>query len=223
MVIPMRIRGSISRSFAFERDGDTWKTVSCEMATFVPLRKGICDDVYTLVPMAGEGNVRLETFSEQDVDREAIRTVLDQPSHKVYTGVKFRQGSPWQWLYLWLACVLPGGLSRLPGQRPGFTPHFAWGSMAALDNDTLAYLTVREGEDTDGRFWEIGVIGHGPRAATLAEDVAAAIDEWARDYGNDAPALGFRMATDANRELLTAADPRFIIDKPGSRLVADWP
>ncbi|MFD8563140.1 methyltransferase, FxLD system [Streptosporangium canum] len=223
LVIPMRIRGSISRSFAFERDGDTWKTVSCEMATFVPLRKGICDDVHTLVPMAGEGDVTLETFGEQDVDREAMRTVLDQPSHQVYTGVKFRQGSPWQWVYLWLACVLPDGLSRLPGQRPGFTPHFAWGSMAALDNDTLAYLTVREGEDTDGRFWEIGVIGHGPRAAALADDVAAAIDEWARDYGNDAPAPGFRMATAAHRDLLKAADPRFIIDKPHSRLVIDWP
>jgi protein-L-isoaspartate(D-aspartate) O-methyltransferase len=223
LVIPIRIRGSISRSFAFERDGDTWKTVSCEMATFVPLRKGICDDTYTLVPMAGEGNVRLETFSEQHVDREAMRTVLDQPSHKVYTGVKFRQGSPWQWLYLWLACVLPGGLSRLPGQRPGFRPHFGWGSMAALDNDTLAYLTVREGQDTDGRFWEIGVIGHGPRATGLADHVAAAIDEWARDYGNDAPPPSFRMATGAARELLTATDPRFIIDKPYSRLIADWP
>jgi protein-L-isoaspartate(D-aspartate) O-methyltransferase len=223
LVIPMRIRGSISRSFAFERDGDTWKAVSCEMATFVPLRKGICDDVYALVLMDGEGDVRLETFSEQHVDREAIRTVLDRPSHKTYTGVRFRQGSPWQWVYLWLACVLPGGLSRMPGQRPGFTPHFAWGSMAALDCDTLAYLTVREGQDTEGRFWEIGVIGHGPRAATLAEDVAAAIDEWARDYGNDAPTPGFRMATEATRELLTAADPRFIIDKPNSRLVADWP
>jgi protein-L-isoaspartate(D-aspartate) O-methyltransferase len=223
LVIPMRIRGSISRSFGFERDGEIWKTVSCEMATFVPLRKGICDDIRTLVPMTGEGNVRLETFSEQHVDREAIRTVLDQPSRKVYTGVKFRQGSPWQWVYLWLACVLPNGLSRMPGQRPGFTPHFTWGSMAALDNDTLAYLTVREGEDTDGRFWEIGVIGHGPCAATLTEDVAAAIDEWAHEYGNDAPAPTFRLAADGTRELLTATDPRFIIDKPNSRLVVDWP
>ncbi len=46
LVLPMRIRGSISRSFAFERDGQTWKTVSCEMATFIPLRKGVCDDRY---------------------------------------------------------------------------------------------------------------------------------------------------------------------------------
>ncbi|WP_301175513.1 methyltransferase, FxLD system [Actinomadura geliboluensis] len=223
LVIPMRIRGSISRSFAFEREGDTWKAVSCEMATFVPLRKGIGDDTRTMIPMHGDGNVRLETYTEQNTDPQALRTVLDQPSHKVYTGVKFRQGSQWQWVYLWLACVLPGGLSRMPGQRPGFTPHFGWGSMAALDHDSLAYLTVREGHDTDGRYWEIGVIGHGPRGTGLADDVAAAITEWARDYGNDAPAPGFRMATHATRERLTAPDPRFIIDKPHSRLVVDWP
>ncbi|MEU7864482.1 hypothetical protein [Nonomuraea sp. NPDC049141] len=94
-------------------------------------------------------------------------------------------------VYLWLACVLANGLSRLRGQRSGCAPHFAWGSMAALDDATLAYLTIREGEDTDGRFWEIGVIGHDPRAKALAEDVTAAIDEWARDYGNDAPAPEF--------------------------------
>jgi protein-L-isoaspartate(D-aspartate) O-methyltransferase len=223
LVIPMRIRGSISRSFAFERDGDTWKTVSCEMATFVPLRKGVCDDVYTLIPHDGEGNVRLETFSEQEVDREAMRTILDTPSRTVYTGVKFRQGSPWQWVYLWLACVLPNGLSRMPGQRPGFTPHFGWGSMAALDADSLAYLTVREGEDDAGRFWEIGVIGHGTDAADLADQVASAITEWDRDHGNDAPEPGFWMATAAHRDLLKTSDPRFIIDKRLSRLVVDWP
>ncbi|WP_329430154.1 methyltransferase, FxLD system [Streptomyces anthocyanicus] len=222
LVLPMRIRGSISRSFAFERDGDTWKTVSCEMATFIPLRKGVCDDVYTLVPMAGEGNVRLETFSEQDVDREALRTVLDQQQTKLYTGVKFRQGSAWEWLYLYLACVLPNGLSRLPGQRPGFTPHFGWGSMAALDGGSLAYLTIREGEDEQGRYWEAGVIGHGEGGAHLAERVVNEIRAWDATGGNDAPEPGFRMATADSRDRLTTDDPRFTVDKPYSRLVVDW-
>ncbi|MFG2430374.1 methyltransferase, FxLD system [Streptomyces sp. NPDC048590] len=222
LVLPMRIRGSISRSFAFERDGDTWKTVSCEMATFVPLRKGVCDDVYTLVPMAGEGTVRLETFSEQDVDRDALRTVLDEQQTKLYTGVKFRQGSAWEWLYLWLACVLPNGLSRLPGQRPGFTPHFGWGSMAALDGASLAYLTIREGEDEKGRYWEVGVIGHGEAGRGLAERVVDEIRAWDASGGNDAPAPGFRMATAESRDRLTGNDPRFVIDKPYSRLVVDW-
>ncbi|MEU8954869.1 methyltransferase, FxLD system [Streptomyces sp. NPDC048518] len=222
LVLPMRIRGSISRSFAFERDGETWKTVSCEMATFIPLRKGVCDDVYTLVPMAGEGNVRLETFSEQDVDRDALRTVLDQQQTKLYTGVKFRAGSAWEWLYLYLACVLPNGLSRLPGQRPGFTPHFGWGSMAALDGVSLAYLTIREGEDEQGRYWEIGVIGHGEGGAALAERVVDEIRAWDATGGNDAPEPDFRMAVADSRDRLTASDARFVIDKPYSRLVVDW-
>ncbi|MEO3753569.1 methyltransferase, FxLD system [Streptomyces sp. B6B3] len=223
LVIPMRIRGSISRSFAFERDADTWRTVSCEMATFVPLRKGACDDIYTVVPVAGEGNVRLETFSEQNVDREAMRTVLDQPQTKVYSGVKFRQSDPWEWLYLYLASVLPNGLSRMPGSRPGFTPHFGWGSMAAVDGENLAYLTVREGDDEQGRFWEIGVIGHGPRAAVLADQVATEIGQWAHGWGNNAKEPSFRMAVGDARHQLTAADPCFVIDKPCSRLVVDWP
>ncbi|GGZ95117.1 methyltransferase, FxLD system [Streptomyces echinoruber] len=223
LVLPMRIRGSISRSFAFERDGDTWKTVSCEMATFVPLRKGVCDDIYTLVRHEGEGNVHLETFSEQEVDREAMRTVLDQPQATVYTDVKFRKGDPWEWLYLYLASVLPNGLSRMPGARPGFNPHFGWGSMAALDGDTLAYLTVREGEDEQGKYWQIGVIGHGSRAAELTDQVATEIGEWHHGWGNDAPEPVFRMAVGDARTQLTAADPRFVIDKKYSRLVVDWP
>ncbi|MFH8390198.1 methyltransferase, FxLD system [Streptomyces sp. NPDC018036] len=222
LVLPMRIRGSISRSFAFERDGDTWKTVSCEMATFVPLRKGVCDDVYTLVPMSGEGNVRLETFSEQDVDREALRTVLDEQQTKLYTGVKFRQGSAWEWLYLYLACALPNGLSRLPGQRPGFTPHFGWGSMAALDGGSLAYLTIREGEDEKGRYWEVGVIGHGKGGGDLAERAVTEIRAWDASGGNDAPEPGFRMAVADSRDQLTVDEARFVVDKPYSRLAVDW-
>ncbi|MFD7065192.1 methyltransferase, FxLD system [Streptomyces sp. NPDC059906] len=218
LVLPMRIRGSISRSFAFERDGETWKTVSCEMATFIPLRKGVCDDVYTLVPMAGEGNVRLETFSEQDVDRDTLRTVLDQQQTKIYTGVKFRQGSAWEWLYLYLACVLPNGLSRLPGQRPRFTPHFGWGSMAALDGGSLAYLTIREGEGDKGRYWEIGVIALGEGGAGLAERVVDEIRAWDANGGNDAPEPVFRMAVADSRDLLTSDDTRFVVDKPYSRL-----
>ncbi|OEV03773.1 protein-L-isoaspartate(D-aspartate) O-methyltransferase [Streptomyces nanshensis] len=223
LVLPMRIRGSISRSFAFEQDGEMWKTVSCEMATFVPLRNGVCDDVYTLVSMEGEGNVRLETFSEQEVDRDAIRTVLDHKQVKVHTGVKLRQGDPFEWLYLYLACVLPNGLSRMPGQRPGFTPHFAWGSMAALDSDSLAYLTIREGEDDQGQYFELGVIGHGSRAADLADHVATEIRDWDEGWGNTAPEPNFHMAVNEARDKLTATDPRFVIDKTYSRLVVDWP
>ena len=221
----MRIRGSISRSVAWERDGDgpAWTAVSHEMATFVPLRKSDADDARARIPVAGDCTVTVEAWDEQDIDRDALATVLDAPGAMQWTDVKFRKGDPWEWAYLWLAAVLPGGISRMPGKRPGFTPHFSWGSMAALDGGTLAYLTVREGCDDAGRYWEIGTVGNGPRAAFLARDVAEAIREWDRDYGgNQAPSPRFRMVPAANRDLLTAPDPRFIIDKPASRLVIDW-
>ncbi|MET7717815.1 methyltransferase, FxLD system [Streptomyces sp. NPDC005407] len=223
LIIPMRIRGSISRSFAFEREGQTYKTVSSEMMTFVPLRKGVCNDIRTMVDMTGEGDVLLETYSEQNVDAEAIRTVLDQPPAEIYTDVKFRKNDPYQWLYLYLAYVLPNGLSRMPGSRPGLTPNFGWGSMAALGDDTLAYLTKREGEDEHGMFWQLGVIGHGPRAADLADQVATEIRAWDQGWGNNTPEPGFRMAVGDGRDQLTPADPRFVIDKAYSRIVVDWP
>ncbi|WP_406153201.1 methyltransferase, FxLD system [Streptomyces sp. NBC_01023] len=223
LVLPMRIRGSISRSFAFERDNDAWKTVSSEMMTFVPMRNGASNDVRTMVDMAGEGGVRLEIYAEQAVDHEAIRRALEQPPVEVYTDVKFYKGSSYEWLYLYLAYVLPNGLSRMPGDRAGLTPNFAWGSMAALDADTLAYLTKRVDEDEQGVFWQLGVVGHGSRAVALADQVATEVTEWHRGWGNTGPEPTFRMAVGDTRDQLTPSDPRFVIDKTSSRLVVDWP
>ena len=223
IVIPMRVRGSISRSFAFERDGATWKAVSSEMATFVPLRKGAMDDNRAMPAFDGPGDVRIELYPEQDVDPDALRTVLGHTGTKIYTGVKFRAGGAFEWLYLWLTCALPNGLSRMPGKRPGFTPHFSWGSMAALGSDSLAYLTMREGTDQDGDYWEIGVIGHGPDGESLADQVVNEIRVWGRHGGNGAGNPTFRMATGDMRSALAVDSSRFVIDKPASRLAVDWP
>jgi protein-L-isoaspartate(D-aspartate) O-methyltransferase len=95
-------------------------------------------------------------------------------------------------------------------------------SEAALDDAALPYLTVREGDDDAGRYWEIGTVGHGPRAASLAHDLADAVREWDRDYGNQAPAPGLRMAPRRVPGPAHRPGPRFIIDKPASRLVTYW-
>ena len=78
-------------------------------------------------------------------------------------------------------------------------------------------------QTTNYLLWEIGVIGHGPRAAELADQVATEIGEWDRGWGNNAPEPGFRMAVGDARDQLTAAEPRFVIDKTYSRLIVDWP
>ncbi|MEV8226768.1 hypothetical protein AB0P41_12030 [Streptomyces sp. NPDC079167] len=37
--------------------------------------------------------------------------------------------------------------------------------MAALDGGSLTFLTIRESEDEKGRYWDVGVIGHGEAGA----------------------------------------------------------
>lgn len=222
LLIPLRIRGGVSRAIAFERDGDSWVSVSSEMATFMPLRKGIADDERIITPLTADATVTLHTYAEQGIDPAAIATALDYPEQEIYTGVKFRKGTTWEWLNLWLTCALPHGISRMPATGPlvesgQLRPQFPWGSMAAVDRDSIAYLTLREGQDQDGRFWEAGVIGHGPHAAALAEQAAAQIQTWAHDHRDTTPTI--RLATGAAREKLTG---RFLIDKPHARIALDW-
>jgi protein-L-isoaspartate(D-aspartate) O-methyltransferase len=222
LLIPLRVRGGVSRAIAFEREGSTWAAVSSEMATFMPLRKGIADDARVITPLTADGAVSVHTYAEQDIDPEAIAVALDHPAHETRTGVKFRKGATWEWVNLWLTCALPYGICRMPATGPlvesgQLRPQFPWGAMAAVHRDTIAYLTLREGHDQDGPFWEAGVIGHGPRAAQLDGEVSAQIQAWAAGHRDTIPTI--RLATGAARSELTG---RFVIDKRESRLAIDW-
>ncbi|WP_194908890.1 methyltransferase, FxLD system [Catenulispora rubra] len=222
LVIPVRIRGGVSRAIALQRDGDQWVSVSSEMATFMPLRKGIADDERVITALSEDGGVTLHTYAEQNVDTTAITKALDYLGYEVFTGVKFRKGTTWEWLNLWLTCALPSGISRMPTSGPlvesgKIRPQFPWGSMAAVEADTIAYLSMREGQDESGRFWEAAVIGHGANAAALAEATGEQIRAWSEGHRDTVPT--FRVATGPSRETLRG---RFTVDKPGSRIALDW-
>ncbi len=64
------------------------------------------------------------------------------------------------------------------------------------------------------------MIGHGEGGADLAARVVSEIRAWEATGGNDAPEPGFRMAVVDSRDLLTADDVRFVVDKPYSRLAS---
>ncbi|MGH3833645.1 MAG: methyltransferase, FxLD system, partial [Pseudonocardiaceae bacterium] len=104
LVVPLRIRGGVSRSIAFERDGAHWRAVSSEMCTFMPLR-GIADDPRLIIPLTPDGHVSLHTYRDQRADPAALATVLEHPATEVYTNLLFRKGDPWEWVNLWLACA----------------------------------------------------------------------------------------------------------------------
>lgn len=239
VVLPLRLRGSVSCSIAFERDRDadhdhdhdhdhdrdhdgTWHSSSIEMCMFMPLR-GIADDARRVIALTEDELVTVQVHQDQQVDPEVLAQVLDHSPTEVLTGVVFKPGEFLASLDLWLACALPGGLSRMRATGTAVEsglvrPQFFWGGMAAVEDGSIAYLTMRDtGISTDKQVHEIAVIGHGPRGGDLAERTAAQIRTWDHEHRSRFPT--FRIAQGAAREQLTG---QFVIDKPATRIAVTW-
>jgi protein-L-isoaspartate(D-aspartate) O-methyltransferase len=223
LIVPLRLRGSVSRSIVFEDAGGHWHAHSSEMCTFMPLR-GIADDARRTFPLAEDGTVTLQTHQDQDADPAALAGIFTLPRHDEWTGVLFGGAESFEWLDLWLACTMANALSRMPVEREAVdsglvSPMFGWGAMATVSKDSLAYLTLRPGgrADDGSSQYEVGVIGHGPRAVDLVGDVARQIQTWARDFRAQTPRIDIQPTG--------AADPvrgQFTYHTPRNRLVISW-
>jgi protein-L-isoaspartate(D-aspartate) O-methyltransferase len=229
IVLPLRIRGGVTRSVVVEREPDSpnapnarWRGSGLEVCSFMPLR-GIADDPRREIDLARDGMVSVTVFAEQHAEPDLVR-VLEYGGEERFTGVWFVEGESFSDLDIYLTCALPGGLSRLSvtgaAVESGIVrPQFRWGSVCTVDGDSLAYLTLRRSNDAEvlGDRWEVGVVGHGPRGAELADEVAAHVAEWdARMRGAEAV---LHIAQGADRERLTG---RFVVDKPAGRIAIDW-
>ncbi|GAA1930981.1 hypothetical protein GCM10009716_42860 [Streptomyces sodiiphilus] len=226
LLTPLRLRGSVSRSIAFERQDGAWRSVSSEMNTFMPLRRGIADDPRRCVPLTGDSSVTLVTNGDQNVDPEALTDVLHQPRTEAWTGVTLRGPESPEWLELWLTCVLPNGLSRMPAQREALDSGLLTApypsATATFDKDALTYLTRRKATGTapEGTaLYEFGVIGHGPGSAGLAERVVGEIRIWDREYRGRK--VGFEIQS-LDTEPLTPQPGRFAFDNSLNRIVIQW-
>jgi protein-L-isoaspartate(D-aspartate) O-methyltransferase len=190
LVVPLRLRGSITRSIAFERDATApdfprWRSVSSEMCSFMPLRGGVADDPARSVPLARDGRITLAAHQDQDIDAAALSDVISYPRTPEWTGITFGEESP-EWLFLWLACTLRNAVSRMSARREAINEGMvesmpAWGTVATAEADSLAYVAFRS---APGRGREVGVIGHGPRGDVLARAVASQVRAWNRRYRN---------------------------------------
>ena len=188
LVVPLRIRGSVTRSIAFERDHSAldiprWRGVSSEMCSFMPLRGGVANDPVRVVFLTPDDSVSITAHQDQDIDDQALLGVLSRPGSTQRTGVTLAEGSA-QWLFLWLACSLRNAVSRMQAReqaiRSGLVgPVPAWGTVATSDGGSLAYVSLR---GHGGWPREISVIGHGPRGAGLTREVVAEVRAWNRGY-----------------------------------------
>lgn len=224
LVVPLRLRGAASRSIIFERYDGGWRDQGSELAVFMPLR-GIGDDARRQVPITPEQDVILQVHKEQDVDTAALAGVLDTERRKIWTDVFFPPMVPYEWMDLWLACRLDNAIMRMNVQpaaieRGAVTPMFPWGAMATTRGADLAYLTIRPTPTRpDGtKLYEVGVIGHGPHGADLAQQVSEEIRIWDATYRSRT--VRFEIP-DAPAE----ADPsagRFVLPRPHHPLTVIW-
>ncbi|WP_149829318.1 methyltransferase, FxLD system [Streptomyces tailanensis] len=226
LLVPQRLKGTVSRSIAYEQHDGRWISLSSEMNTFMPLRRGIADDDRRAIPLSADGTVRLQAPTGQNIDADALTSVLDQPRTEEWTGMTVRAMESPEWMELFLTCSLPSGLIRMlfpQSAKGGLLAEDPYpSSTAAVDKGAVTYLARRLSEEKTpegGKLWEFGVIGHGPGSDELAAKVADAIRTWNRDYRGreatfeiqplDAPAIEQRPGL-------------FALDTPLNRIVVDW-
>lgn len=223
IVLPLRIRGGVTRSVVIEQERDgIWRGRDLEVCSFMPLR-GIADDLGRSVPLTEDGLVEVAVYADQQVGPELGRALEDEGT-ELFTGVSFGGGESFAELDLFLSCALPNGMTRLSAAGGAVAsgvvrPQFTWGGMCAVDGDSLAYVTLREPREGDllPGDWEVGVVGHGPRGASLADEVVSLIREWDAEMRGRAAEL--RIAQGAARERLSG---RCVVDRATSRIAVDW-
>jgi protein-L-isoaspartate(D-aspartate) O-methyltransferase len=226
LVVPQRLKGSVSRSIAYEQRDGRWTSISSKMNTFMPLRRGIADDDRHVIPLSTDGTVRLQAPAGQQIDAQALAGVLEHSRIEEWTGMKVRAMESPEWMELFVSCSLPSGLIRMlfPKDAKGTLlaedPYPS--STAAVDKGAVTYLARRLSQDKTpegGKLWEFGVIGHGPGSDELAAQVAEAIRSWDRDYrGREASFEIQRLDAPATEQ----QPGLFAIDTPLNRIAITW-
>lgn len=226
LLVPQRLKGTVSRSIAYEQRDGRWVSLGSEMNTFMPLRRGIADDDRRVIPLSTDGTVRLQAPAGLNIDADALTGVIDQPRTEEWTGMTVRAMESPEWMELFLTCSLPSGLIRMlfPQSAKGtlLTEDPYPSSTSVVDKGAVTYLARRLSEKRTpegGKLWEFGVIGHGPGSDELAAKVADAIRTWDREYRS-------REATFEIQPLDAPSIERrpglFALDTPLNRIIVDW-
>lgn len=224
LVVPLRIRGAVLRTVAFAWRAGVWASLTSRACNHPPTA-GYGDDGHTVTDLNGDGAVQLHTYPDQHVDVSALPGVLNPPAATVYTGVSVGLAEPIDQLELWLTCALDHGLGRMLTARAAVAarrvqPAGPWGAMATTDGAALAYLTrrpIRTVGTGTGHRYELGVIGHGPGAARLADRMAAEISTWDRKHRTTPARLA--LQTDLGADPIAGT---FVMATSGSRLAVTW-
>ncbi|GLX41165.1 hypothetical protein Sros01_72380 [Streptomyces roseochromogenus] len=215
LVVPLRMRG-LTRSIAFDREGDRLVSRSAEVCGFVTMQ-GDGERAERLLLIRGK-EIGLRFDDGWPDDPDALNGVFDTERVEKWSGVTVAPAEPIKGLQMWLATALDGFclMSVDPELDTGLVaPQNKRANLSLLEGDSLAYTTVRR----HGDRVEFGVHGYGPNADAVAEALVAEFRTWDREYRRSEPVI-YAYPVDTPEADLPAGR---IITKRHRRIVISWP
>ncbi|MFD7720614.1 methyltransferase, FxLD system [Streptomyces sp. NPDC059814] len=223
LVLPLRMRG-LTRSVAFLQvtgeHGPYLESMSARICGFVPMQ-GSTAHREELLLVNGTPEIGLKFDDGLPADPHRLDNAVTTPRHELWTGVTVRLQELIDTLQMAMAISLPGFCTMAvdedldTGLVAPVNKRFA---LAAVEDDTFAYLVTRRTEDN--KHIEYGVHALGPNARQLADKIADVLRDWeANRRGGPSPAIRVYPASTPDDQI--PADR--VIDKVHSRISLSWP
>ncbi|MEQ4610867.1 methyltransferase, FxLD system [Streptomyces cavourensis] len=223
LVVPLRMRG-LTRSVAFTQitgeHGPYLESVSALICGFVPMQ-GSTAHREELLLVNGTPEIGLKFDDGLPADPHRLDNAVTFPRHELWTGVVIGLSELIDTLQMAMAISLPGFCTMAvdedldTGLVAPVNKRFA---LAAVEDDTFAYLVTRRAEDN--KHIEYGVNTLGPNAKQFADQVADVLRDWeASRRGGPSPVIRVYPANTSDDQI--PADR--VIDKVHSRVSLSWP
>ncbi|MFE2291262.1 methyltransferase, FxLD system [Streptomyces sp. NPDC059452] len=223
LVVPLRMRG-LTRSVAFTQitgeHGPYLESVSALICGFVPMQ-GSTAHREELLLVNGTPEIGLKFDDGLPADPHRLDNAVTFPRHELWTGVVIGLSELIDTLQMAMAISLPGFCTMAVDENLDtglVTPVNKRFALAAVEDDTFAYLVTRRTEDN--KHIEYGVHTLGPNAKQFADQVADVLRDWeASRRGGPSPVIRVYPANTSDDQI--PADR--VIDKVHSRVSLSWP
>ncbi|WP_411081478.1 methyltransferase, FxLD system [Streptomyces sp. cmx-18-6] len=223
LVVPLRMRG-LTRSVAFTQitgeHGPYLESVSALICGFVPMQ-GSTAHREELLLVNGTPEIGLKFDDGLPADPHRLDNAVTFPRHELWTGVVIGLSELIDTLQMAMAISLPGFCTMAVDEdldRGLVTPVNKRFALAAVEDDTFAYLVTRRTDDN--KHIEYGVHALGPNAEQFADQVADVLRDWeASRRGGPSPVIRVYPANTPDDQI--PADR--VIDKVHSRVSLSWP
>jgi protein-L-isoaspartate(D-aspartate) O-methyltransferase len=223
LVVPLRMRG-LTRSVAFSQvtgeHGRYLESESARICGFVPMQ-GSTAHREELLLVNGTPEIGLRFDDGLPTDPHRLDNAVTAPRHELWTGVTIGLSELLDTLQMTMAISLPGFCTmtvdedRDTGLVAPVNKRF---TLAAVEDDTFAYLVTRRTEDD--KHVEYGVHALGPHARYVADRVADVLRDWeANRRGGPGPVIRVHPAGTSDDQI----SAQRVIDKVHSRISLSWP